>query len=417
LARKSHTYCLLFEKKCTTEANERFLSVGAHIIRIMTKRTQHFRPTLASIFSGGGGLDLGLEAAGFETLFTTDSDFHSCQTLKINQKSAKLLGKPFLQSAQIEEVDILKLTGSQILKKIGLKKGELDLLAGGPPCQAFSVFGKRLGREDSRGQLLYHYLRLLKEIQPKSFILENVYGMMTVEGGDIFKELLKSLAKPTRNVRYQISVHRINAMNYGVPQHRDRVFIIGSIDGHEVPEIPAICSDEKNSRLLRIRTVKDAFRGLPRMATGSISNHTGRKHSQRIIERYSSMTFGERDSHTRINKLDPNRPSYTIIVGSDKGGGKGHIHPYEPREVTPRESARVQCFPDWWEFSGTTRHPIRQIGNAVPSLLGFAVGVAVMEHIFNQDPVDFETAVDLLDQRHLFTESESIGVQARSKAS
>jgi DNA (cytosine-5)-methyltransferase 1 len=129
------------------------------------------------------------------------------------------------------------------------------------------------------------------------------------------------------------------------------------------------------------------------------------------------MKFGERDSHTRINKLDPSRPSFTIIVGSDKGGGKGHIHPFEPREVTPRESARVQCFPDWWEFSGTSRHPIRQIGNAVPSLLGFAVGCAVIENIFKQKPIEFDLAVELLDQRHLFTESELVRIQALFKAS
>ena len=391
--------------------------MGPPIIQSMMAKATQTRPTLVSIFSGGGGLDLGLEAAGFETLFATDIDFHSCQSLKLNKEKSKSLGKPFLQSAQIEEVDILRLTGDEILKKIGLKKGELDLLAGGPPCQAFSVFGKRLGREDSRGQLVYHYLRLLKEIQPKSSILENVYGMMTVEGGDIFKELLKSLAKPTRDLNYKISVHRINALSYGVPQHRDRVFIIGSLDGYEVPEIPAIFGLEKDSRLMPSRTVKDAFRNLPKMTSGLLANHVGRNHSERIIERYASMSFGERDSHTRINKLDPSRPSFTIIVGSDKGGGKGHIHPFEPREVTPRESARVQCFPDWWEFSGTSRHPIRQIGNAVPSLLGFAVGSAVIKDIFKRKPVEFGLAVELLDQQHLFTETELTRFQSLFKAS
>lgn len=82
-----------------------------------------------------------------------------------------------------------------------------------------------------------------------------------------------------------------------------------------------------------------------------LNGHVGRKHSQRIIDRYGALSFGERDHKTRINRLNPEKPSYTIIVGSDAGGGKGHVHPYEPREVTPRESARIQTFPDWWQFS------------------------------------------------------------------
>jgi DNA (cytosine-5)-methyltransferase 1 len=114
------------------------------------------------------------------------------------------------------------------------------------------------------------------------------------------------------------------------------------------------------------------------------------------------MSPGQRDNFTRINKLDLKRPSFTIIVGSDKGGGKGHIHPTEAREVTPRESARIQTFPDWWVFTGTVRHPIRQIGNAVPPLLGFAVGNAVMQEIFGKKENSTTSAIELLSQGHLF---------------
>jgi len=372
----------------------------------MNQKTILTRPSVVSIFSGAGGLDLGLEAAGFETKFATDIDHHSCESLRRNKEAAKLLGKPFLQNAVIREVDVRELQGSEILQSIGLDKGQIDLLAGGPPCQAFSVFGKRLGREDSRGQLVYHYIRLLAELQPRSFVLENVYGLLTVEGGEIFKDLVKKLGSPARGLKYKISVHRVNAMKYGVPQSRDRVFIIGSRDGLEVAEIPNLVSDSPGDKLPPVRVVKDAFRGLPRIGATKISNHTGRVHSQRIIDRYQGMSFGERDSHTRINRLDPERPSYTIIVGSDKGGGKGHVHPFEPREVTPRESARVQCFPDWWQFSGTSRHPIRQIGNAVPSLLGYAVGSAILRSIFGAEPKDLRSALNLLDQGHLFKKTE-----------
>jgi DNA (cytosine-5)-methyltransferase 1 len=125
-----------------------------------------------------------------------------------------------------------------------------------------------------------------------------------------------------------------------------------------------------------------------------------------IVERYAGMRPGQRDVHTRINKLDLRRPSFTIIVGSDKGGGKGHIHPTEPREVTPRESARIQTFPDWWAFAGTVRHPIRQIGNAVPPLLASAVGNAIREQILGIPSVPFREVIEILDQQHLFLPDE-----------
>jgi DNA (cytosine-5)-methyltransferase 1 len=114
------------------------------------------------------------------------------------------------------------------------------------------------------------------------------------------------------------------------------------------------------------------------------------------------MSAGERDKHTRINKLDPTRPSYTIIVGSDKGGGKGHIHPKDPREVTPRESARIQTFPDWWSFSGTTRHPIRQIGNAVPPVLAAKIGNEIKATLFGKRRTPWKKVLELLGQQHLF---------------
>ena len=139
------------------------------------------------------------------------------------------------------------------------------------------------------------------------------------------------------------------------------------------------------------RAVREALRFLPEpgvvgsmVPEGALPNHIGRKHSKRIITRYKSLEFGERDPKTRINKLNPERPSFTIIVGSDKGGGKGHVHPFRPREVTPRESARMQTFPDWWEFYGTGRHVIRQVGNAVPPLFAAILAEHVKMHVLDR---------------------------------
>lgn len=361
-----------------------------------------------SLFSGGGGLDLGLEAAGFETVLATDIDEHSCNALRRNKEYCAKSEKPFLANAEIVCEDITRLSGEQLLKIAKLKRGELDLLAGGPPCQAFSVFGKRQGASDPRGQLVFHYLRLIAEIQPKAFVFENVAGLLTVDKGQIFKELVQRLSAPEDGLRYKLSIHRVNASDYGVPQYRDRIIIIGSLEGKSIIEIEKITGNGSDllSNTIPTRTVRDGLRGLPPMGHKRSHNHTGREHSERIRTRYDEMAFGERDSFTRINRLDPGRPSYAIIVGSNAGGGKGHVHPFEPREVTARESARMQCFPDWWWFSGTSRHPIRQVGNAVPTLLGYAVGRQVMIDIFDMKPKPIVEAIKLLGQSHLFSKAE-----------
>jgi DNA (cytosine-5)-methyltransferase 1 len=366
------------------------------------------KPSLVSLFSGGGGLDLGLEAAGFETLYASDIDFHSCRTLQAASDYSQRKGLPFLSHAIVEQADVCELDGNVILEKIGKKRGEVGVLAGGPPCQAFSVFGKRAGRADPRGQLPAQYIRLLNEIAPKAFVFENVYGLLTIEGGQVFEELCEELSHPSSDLTYKLSVFRVNASHYGVPQKRDRVIIIGSRDGITVPEIPRVTSADESSELMAIRTVEQALRGLPAIGVPGVSNHVGRVHSERIIERYTNLTFGERDSKTRINKLDPKKPSFTIIVGSDKGGGKGHVHPFEPREVTPRESARIQTFPDWWSFSGTSRHPIRQVGNAVPPLLAAAIGKTLSEQLFGRQAPAFLEMAEMLGQGHLFEEERAI---------
>lgn len=363
---------------------------------------------VVSLFTGGGGLDLGLEAAGFHTVFASDIDGHSCLSLERNKEVASKTQKKFLNDAVIVNKDINDLTSAEIFQATGLKRGELDLLAGGPPCQAFSVFGQRKGREDPRGKLVYQYLRILGELAPKAFVFENVYGLLTIENGAVVEELVKKLTTPCIGVKYDVKVHRVLAADFGVPQMRDRVFIIGSKIGNTIEEIPPMFAKQPtaDANTLPWRNVGQALKGLPKMGAKSAHNHTGRKHSQRIIDRYSKMKFGERDHYTRINRLDPSRPSYTIIVGSDAGGGKGHVHPYEGREVTPRESARMQCFPDWFWFSGTSRHPIRQIGNAVPSLLGAAIGQKIMSDIFGDEPASYAAIVRELDQEHLFTNEE-----------
>jgi DNA (cytosine-5)-methyltransferase 1 len=331
-----------------------------------------------SLFAGGGGLDLGFSAAGFNIVYSTDIDHHSCETLKLNQNR-----REFYSEHLVEQKDINSLNTDDVLKKIELSKKDIDFVIGGPPCQAFSVFGKRKGLEDPRGNLVYEYARIINELKPAGFLFENVSGLKTIHGGALYNNLIETLSF---GGEYLVTAHEYDVANFGVPQFRSRIIIIGTRMGSPIAKMETTHTSPNTlfNAHKPYNTVKQVFKNMPIPGgENTLFNHTGREHSQRIIDRYRSLEFGERDSLTRINKLNPIRPSYTIIVGSDKGGGKGHVHPYYPREVTPRESARLQSFPDWWEFYGNGRHVIRQVGNAVPPLFGAQLANHIKKELFN----------------------------------
>ncbi|MGI5879504.1 MAG: DNA cytosine methyltransferase [Syntrophomonadaceae bacterium] len=358
-----------------------------------------------SLFSGAGGFDLGIEAAGFTTKLCTDIDLYSCQTLEFNRDTLKNgNGRSFLAEAKVIQKDIKEYTSEQILADAGLKKGEVALVYGGAPCQSFSVFGQRKGIDDPRGTLLWDYLRVIREIEPACFIFENVAGLLTIDDGKVFKKFLDELSKDADgNIVYKTSHYLLDTASFGVPQYRSRVIIFGAKDKEiSCPVKTHAINAEKESALLPAVTVEDALGNLPEPSKIKLPNHVGRIHGENIIKRYTALKFGERDSKTRINRLNPNKPSFTIVVGSDKGGGKGHVHPYSPREVTPRESARLQSFPDYWEFTGTSRHPIRQVGNAVPPIFAAVIGSHLLKEEFNvTNTLNYEEIIERLGLDYL----------------
>lgn len=333
-------------------------------------------PNLSTValFSGGGGLDLGFAAAGFDIRVSTDIDEVGCTTIQKNMGK-----KRFFPRHQVIPKDIAGLSGLEILDFAGMREGETDIVIGGPPCQAFSVFGQRKGLNDPRGGLVWEFLRVVREIRPRAFVFENVYGLASLHNGGVLKELKRRLAMKGH---YAVDFQIYEMAMYGIPQYRKRVFIVGHRAGiGHMP--PRMCETHGAKNLKPLRTVKEVLSGMPPPGNG-LANHRVRDHAKRIIRRYEKMPFGMRDQRTRINKLDPGKPSYTIVVGSDQGGGKGHIHPYEAREVTPRESARLQTFPDWWEFEGNVRHMIRQVGNAVPPLFAAQLANHLKGHVFGK---------------------------------
>lgn len=329
-----------------------------------------------SLFSGAGGIDLGFKWAGIKTIFASDIKEFACETLRANCPETFIYGPPFFDG------DIRKLNSEIIYKTTGIK--EIDVLSGGPPCQSFSIAAnqrytkddirfKRKGDKDpEKGDLLYEYIRLINDIKPKVFIIENVSQMINWDGGDFLKNSLKLIDK-----EYNISKPAvINCEAFGVPQYRKRMIIIGVRSRYKTP-----CFDDSIIEIDRVSTVDDALQNF----SDNLANHTLRKHTSESIARYSKLHYGERDHLGRVDKLDPNLPSKTVIAGGEHGGGRSHLHPYYPRTTSPRECARFQTFADDYVFKGSMSRQFTQIGNAVPPLLAYFIAVYIKKFVFNID--------------------------------
>lgn len=329
------------------------------------------RPSVVSFFSGAGGLDKGLGLAGFRTLFATDLHEEHCETLKKNFPDAEVLAR-----------SIIGLSGREILQKINRKTGEIDLVAGGPPCQAFSILGKRKSLEDPRGALVFEFARIIKELKPRAFVFENVKGLTSVNGGRDWKELIRYFQEQTK---YDLHTAVLNAADFGVPQFRERVFIVGLREPNRNFEFPsATHAPVDRAVLLGLechRTVRDAFRDLHDQP-----NHDKRIHGERVASRYAKISPGGRDRTDHTDRLEWEKPSGTVLVGSSAGGGRPHIHPKEHRHITVREAARLQSFPDDFVFMSTNTWQYRQVGNAVPPLLAKAIGEKIRDHLESVPP-------------------------------
>lgn len=341
-----------------------------------------------SLFSGGGGIDLGFRWAGIETVAGVELTEYASETLRKNNPSAKVFGPPYTSG------DIRDFSVETLRKMIG--DTEIDIISGGPPCQPFSVASaqrynkndsryKRKGdSDDEKGNLLPEFIRVVNEVKPKVFVIENVSALISWNNGTFLTESLSELSG-----EYIYSMpNSIQAHLFGVPQYRDRMIVIGTRVENKHPLF-----DNETVKLSQIFTVDDALKNFPDNAL----NHQKREHKAETIERYKKLSYGERDKKGRVDKLDPSLPSKTVIAGGDNGGGRSHLHPNFPRTTTPRECARFQTFPDDYEFMGSMSRQFTQIGNAVPPLLAYFIGIYIKEYIFEMD-VDIHE--DLMKIKH-----------------
>ncbi len=339
-------------------------------------------PTI-STFSGAMGLDNGLEKAGFSIKLAVEMEKAMCDTIRLNKPTLPLISD-----------DIRNYTGNELLQRAGLKKGELFLLCGGPPCQAFSTAGKRRGLADERGNVFLKFISLIGEMQPKYFLIENVRGLLSAsynpqtgnsdsaEKGSALAFLLREIEK----LGYSYSFTLYDAANYGVPQHRERVIILGSREGYRIPHIPPTHNETGTLGLKPWATLREAVTGLSRCTAGKIPEKrryfyeklsAGQNWKDLPVELQKSAlgkAYELQGGKTGfLRRLAWDKPSPTLVTCPTMPATE-LCHPDEIRPLSLEEYARIQMFPDTWQFAGNMTAVYKQIGNAVPIGLAEAAG-------------------------------------------
>ena len=362
------------------------------------------RPIGIDLFAGAGGLSLGFEQAGFDVRAAVELDPIHCAVHEFNFPNCTSIC-----------ADASKITGAQIRKKAGLGKTPIDVVFGGAPCQGFSLIGKR-ALDDPRNGLLLHFLRLVVELDADHFVFENVKGLTVGEHRKLLEELIEAFAAEGYDVLLPYRV--LNAADFGVPQDRRRVFLLGAKRGLPLPHYPAPAADSrttvwqaigdlpnaddypelmdgdsvargrygKGSRYARMLRGQEMDPGdfshprdwSPRRLTSSMRTvHTALSQS-----RFQATAPGKVEAISRFLKLNPEGLCNTLRAGtgSDRGAftSPRPIHPHAPRVITVREAARLHSYPDWFRLHSTKWHGFREIGNSVPPLLGRAVAAELI---------------------------------------
>lgn len=376
-----------------------------------------------SLFSGAMGLDLGLEKTGrFKILACVEKEPDFCQTIRDNKDAGRLP-----KTLKIYEGGLETFEPENIMRELGLSPGELDVLVGGPPCQAFSTAGRRQSVEDPRGTLLWQFLKYVEVFQPKFFLMENVRGLVSSalkhrpiaerpeHGGDELTEeekpgsVIRLFADDLRKldgVAYHMDGFEVNSVNYGAPQIRERVLFIGNkynrhlnfpdpTHGQHETDEPAAQRDifEENGSLLPWASLRSAIEDLSETEP-EVLDFSPRKKSflSKVPEGGNWRTLPEDDQRDSMGKaffakggrsgwwrrLTYDLPCPTLVTMPNHAS-TSLCHPTETRALSVREYARIQEFPDEWSFAGTTAKKYVQIGNAVPVRLGEVAGNVIWE--------------------------------------
>ncbi|MGK7901859.1 MAG: DNA cytosine methyltransferase [Hormoscilla sp.] len=386
----------------------------------MSSETKKERPIAVDLCAGAGGMTLGFEQAGFDVLASVDIDPIHCAIHEYNFPFWSVLCQ-----------NIVETTEAEIRSRSQIGDREIDVvLASLPTSQVFSTMGKRAASE-KRNSVLYNFQRLVAELKPKYFVMENDRGLAIGRQ----KQRLKNLIKDLREAGYQVQedYKSLNAANYGIPEARERLFLLGCRSSEKLPKYPLATTKPAKPRLRdRHRdsdlplgpTVWDALSDLPEAKNypelvkqdwtqaeyGKPSNYAKglsvrdfladnygydreydrqlltssmlTKHSLRSMKRFENTKQGQREKISRFQKLHPEGICNSLRGGTDRTQGSftapRPIHPYVPRCITVREAARLHSYPDWFRFHATKWHGFRQVANSVPPLLAKAVAAEII---------------------------------------
>jgi DNA (cytosine-5)-methyltransferase 1 len=382
--------------------------------------------SMIDLFAGAGGLSEGLREAGFEGLYANEAILKYAETYRLNHPGTI-----------VEDADIRDVSATRVRKELGIDQGELDLLAGGPPCQGFSINAPVRSAGDHRNHLFWEFLRFAKEFQPRAVMIENVPGLVSFQNGATLAAILKSL----HQLNYHADVQILYAPHFGVPQTRWRTIILGFQDFYDplsafpepfahAPIVINFTARFAGRDIVRLPTspelpsftsVRDAIGDLPllgngetgpdvkpyatnplnefqqimRAGSGGVTNHDAAQLSAINMKRLSYIPPGGNwtsiphellpagmkrariSDHTkRYGRVDPDGLASTILTKCDPHWG-AYFHYDQDRAFTVREAARLQTFPDFFTFRGSRAEQYEQVGNAVPPFLAAAVGKSV----------------------------------------
>ena len=327
---------------------------------------------VVSFFTGCGGMDLGLEALGFEHKAAFEFNEIFCKTLRVNRPNWKVFGPPHYNGDVSKTEEIVDQLSDIITSPFE------GVFVGGPPCQPFSIAAnqrfsksgenfKRVGFAHSEnGNLLFKFVDLVLHFRPAAFVIENVPGLRDLDGGEQLGEAIKILEA----AGYAVEDPEVwDAADYGVPQYRQRMFVVGSRVGGRFKMPSKVGHVGCGSVLDKLPKPTDY-------------NHETRRHAVASVMRYRVLDYGKRDQLGRVDRLTPTRPSKTVIAGGTNGGGRSHLHPEIPRTLSVRECARLQTFPDNYKFLGPNARQFTQVGNAVPPVLAATLVTQVAKAYF-----------------------------------
>lgn len=357
------------------------------------------RPIGIDLFAGAGGLSLGFEQAGFDVVAAVEIDPIHCATHEFNFPNCATLCR-----------DVSKVSGRDVRQAAGIGNREVDVVFGGAPCQGFSLIGQR-ALDDPRNSLVGHYVRIVREVAPRYFVFENVKGLTLGKHRRFLDEIVETLSD---DYDVLLPYRVLNAADYGIPQDRRRLFLVGARRGLAVPVYPDplprvtvaqavadIPDAEQFPELIDTDAVEVDFRTPSKYARalrelGNKPGHYGYRrrydpdlltssmradHSRLSRSRFAKTEHGATEPVSRFHKLDPHGVCNTLRAGTNTDRGAftspRPIHYLYPRCITVREAARLHSYPDWFRFHVTKWHGFRQIGNSVPPMLARAVAGSI----------------------------------------